>query len=82
MIEAVVVTVAGALAGVVLLAVLTALLAPFAAAHYGLLVQPGFVAGPELLLLAAVVAVGVLASMWPGYRAYKLSLADGLTPRV
>jgi putative ABC transport system permease protein len=81
-IEAVVITATGALAGVALLAVLTALLAPVAAARYGLLIEPGFVAGPELMLLAAVVAVGVLASMWPGYRAYKLSLADGLTPRV
>ena len=82
MIEAVGITVAGALAGVAILAVLTAVLAPLAAARYGLLIEPGFVAGPELVLLAAVVAVGVLASVLPGYRAYKLSLADGLTPRI
>ena len=82
MIEAVGITVAGALAGVALLAVLTALLAPLAAARYGLLIEPGFVAGPELMLLAGIVAVGVLASVLPGYRAYKLSLADGLTPRL
>ena len=82
MIEAVGITVAGALAGVALLAALTALLAPLAAARYGLLIEPGFVAGPELMLLAGVVAVGVLASVLPGYRAYKLSLADGLTPRL
>ena len=82
MIEAVGITVAGALAGVALLAVLTALLAPLAAARYGLLIEPGFVAGPELMLLVGVVAVGVLASVLPGYRAYKLSLADGLTPRI
>jgi putative ABC transport system permease protein len=82
MIEAVGITVTGALAGVAILALLTAVLAPLAAARYGLLVEPGFVAGPELVLLAAVVAVGVLASVLPGYRAYKLSLADGLTPRI
>jgi putative ABC transport system permease protein len=34
------------------------------------------------VLLASVVAVGVLASLIPGYRAYRLSLADGLTPRL
>jgi putative ABC transport system permease protein len=33
-------------------------------------------------LLGAVVAVGLLASLVPGYRAYRLSLADGLTPRL
>jgi putative ABC transport system permease protein len=36
----------------------------------------------ELRLLGLVVAVGTLASLLPGYRAYRLSLADGLTPRV
>jgi putative ABC transport system permease protein len=81
-IEAVGVTVAGAVVGVALLALLTAALAPLAMARYGLLIEPGFVAGPELVLLAAVVAVGVLAAVLPGYRAYKLSLADGLTPRI
>jgi putative ABC transport system permease protein len=34
----------------------------------------------ELLLL--VMATGFLASLIPGYRAYRLSLADGLTPRL
>jgi putative ABC transport system permease protein len=82
MMEAVGITVIGALAGVVLLGVLTLALAPFAAARYGLIIEPTFIAGGEGALLAAVVAVGVLASLVPGYRAYRLSLADGLTPRL
>ena len=32
-------------------------------------------------LLGAVLAAGLLASLLPGWRAYRLSLADGLTPR-
>ena len=80
--EAVGITLLGALIGVVLLGLLTALLAPFAAAHYGLIIEPVFIARSELVLLAAVVSVGVLASLLPGYRAYKLSLVDGLTPRL
>ncbi len=80
--EAVGVTVAGAALGTVLLAVLTFALAPLAAAQYGLVVQPVIATVSELRLLAAVVTVGVLASLIPGYRAYRLSLADGLTPRV
>lgn len=36
----------------------------------------------ELILLAAILACGLLASLVPGWRAYRLSLADGLSPRV
>jgi putative ABC transport system permease protein len=75
-------TVLGALLGVALLAIATVALAPFAAAHYGLIIEARFIDRSELLLLAAVVSVGVLASLLPGYRAYKLSLSDGLTPRL
>ena len=82
MMEAVGMTVLGAFLGVVLLGVLGASLAPLAAARYGLIIEPRFIASEELILLAAVVGVGVLASLLPGYRAYKLSLADGLTPRL
>jgi putative ABC transport system permease protein len=35
-----------------------------------------------LQLLLLVMATGFLASLIPGYRAYRLSLADGLTPRL
>ncbi|MGZ8268230.1 MAG: ABC transporter permease [Burkholderiales bacterium] len=81
MIEAVGMTVLGAVAGIVILGIAAAALAPVAA-QYGLLMAPRFIAGSELVLLSAVVAVGMLASLLPGYRAYKLSLADGLTPRL
>jgi putative ABC transport system permease protein len=33
-------------------------------------------------LAAAVLVAGVLASLVPAWRAYRLSLADGLSPRV
>ena len=36
----------------------------------------------QWLLLAAVLAAGFTASLVPGWRAYRLSLADGLSPRV
>jgi putative ABC transport system permease protein len=82
MMEAVGITVVGAAVGVALLALLAAALAPIAAARYGLVIEPRFLASEELVLLAAVVSVGVLASLLPGYRAYRMSLADGLTPRL
>ncbi len=76
------VTVAGAIAGTLLLTLLTALLGPWLEAHYGLLARLTWPDLAELELLAWVIAVGTLASLLPGYRAYRLSLADGLTPRV
>ncbi len=80
--EGLFITVLGALLGVALLALLTALLAPLAQAHFGLAFRARWVSADELRLLGAVVAVGLIASLAPGYRAYRLSLADGLTPRL
>lgn len=80
--EATSVAFGGAVLGAILLAALTAALAPAAALHYGLVLRLRVIDGSELLLLAAVVVVGLLASLVPGYRAYRLSLADGLTPRL
>ena len=36
----------------------------------------------EWQLMGAVLAGGLLASLVPGWRAYRLSLADGLSPRI
>jgi putative ABC transport system permease protein len=80
--EGLCVTVLGALIGVILLTLLTALLAPFAQSHFGLVIQPEWISVEEFMLLLSVVGVGLCASLVPGYRAYKLSLADGLTPRL
>jgi len=76
------VTLAGALAGVLLLTLLTFALGPWLEAHYGLLLKLALPSLEELRLLGLVIVVGTLASLLPGYRAYRLSLADGLTPRV
>jgi len=76
------VTLLGALCGVALLAALTVAAAPLAQARFGIVLQPRLLSSPELAWLALVVLVGALASVVPGYRAYRLSLADGLTPRL
>lgn len=80
--EGLFITVLGALFGVALLALLTTLLGPLAQAHFGLTIRASWASSEELVLLGAVVAVGLAASLFPGYRAYRLSLADGLTPRL
>ncbi len=76
------VTLAGALVGLLLLTLLTAALGPWLEAQYGLLLKLTLPSVEELRLLGWVILVGTLASLLPGYRAYRLSLSDGLTPRV
>lgn len=82
MIEGAGITLLGALFGVALLSVVIAAAAPFATANYGLTIAPFSIGTTEIALLAAVVAVGLFASLIPGYRAYRMLLADGLTPRT
>jgi putative ABC transport system permease protein len=76
------VTLAGAVVGTLLLTALTAVLGPWVEAQYGLILRLALPSVAELELLGWVILVGTLASLLPGYRAYRLSLADGLTPRL
>ena len=80
--EGLAITLGGIILGVVALALLTLALAPILQTNYGLAIKLSFVSADELQLLLLVLIVGVLASLVPGYRAYKLSLADGLTPKI
>ena len=80
--EGLFITLLGCVLGVALLALLSAAVGPLVQARYGIEVVQRFVSAEELRLLAAVVFVGLAASLVPGYRAYRLSLADGLTPRL
>jgi len=82
MLESLAMTMLGALLGVALLDIATVLGAPLLQARYGLVIQSTLLAANELPLLGAVIGIGLLVSLVPGYRAYRLSLADGLTPRL
>ena len=62
-------------------ALLTLAAAPFLQANFGITLGTGFLRAGEWLLLAAVLAAGILASLLPAFRAWQLSLADGLSPR-
>ncbi len=80
--EGVAVAAIGAALGALLVAVFVAVLAPWLQAHYGLALRAGLPAPAEWQLLGGIIAVGALASLLPGWRAYRLSLADGMTPRL
>lgn len=81
-IEGLVVVTAGALLGVLGLIVLSLFAAPFLEAHLGISFATGMLSVEAWQLLLLVMATGFLVSLVPGYRAYRLSLADGLTPRL
>lgn len=76
------VTCAGALLGVAMLGVLGASLESYLRSQYGLVLHTQLLSLAELKLIGMVVAAGFLVSLLPGYRAYRVSLADGLTPNL
>ncbi len=80
--EGLLVTASGVLLGALACWGAVALLGPWVQAQFGIglrLLPPGVA---EWQLMAAVLAGGLLASLVPGWRAYRLSLADGLSPRI
>ena len=82
MLESLGLTILGALLGIALLDAITLLGAPLVQAHYGIVMHPTLLTLAELPLLCTVICIGLLVSAVPGYRAYRLSLADGLTPKT
>ena len=80
--EGALVMLAGCVLGVVCLWALSLGAGPQIAAHFGILLPGTPLTLAEVRWLGWVIAGGAAASLLPGWRAYRLSLADGLTPRV
>lgn len=80
--EGLMVTGGGLLLGLVLLYAASAAAAPFVQARLGIDLALRGLSSGELAWLAAIAVASLLACLIPGYRAYRLSLADGLTPRL
>ncbi len=80
--EGAVVTVGGAAVGLLLVNAMFLAFGSFAQARVGVALRPVSPTGEELMLLTAVVITGMMASLCPGYRAYRLALADGMSPRL
>ena len=77
-----VVTLLGVVLGVAATAVVILLAGPWLQATYGLGLRWSAPTAPQWWLLGAIVLAGFLASLVPGWRAYRWSLADGLSPRT
>lgn len=80
--EGVLVTAAGALLGLVLLTIASSLAAPWLLDRLGVVLGTRWPGHEELALIGAVIATGLVASLIPGWRAWRMSLADGLTPKL
>jgi putative ABC transport system permease protein len=80
--EGAMVTVLGVALGLVMAVLGIALLSPWLQAQFGLTLSLSEPTLNEWLLMASLLVAGWLASLLPGIRAYRLSLADGLSPRI
>ena len=80
--EAGLLTFCGVLLGTALLYGALIVLRPFIDRTYGLNIAIDFLTPDQLAVLAGIVAAGFLAGLLPALRAYRLSLADGMTVRT
>jgi putative ABC transport system permease protein len=80
-IEGALLTAAGIVFGVLAWLVAFFFLGPWAGERYGAALRVSWLTPTESALLACVFLAGVVASLIPGWRAYRLSLADGLSPK-
>ena len=82
LLESALLTVVGVFLGVLLVYAILWVLRPWIAAHFGIHVPIAGLTRTDATLLTAVVAAAVLMSAYPAWRAYRNSLADGLTIRL
>jgi len=80
--EGALVTLAGALLGAAAAAMAVLAAGPWVQERFGITLQATAPTPEQWALFGAVLLAGMLASLVPGWRAYRLSLADGLTPRT
>jgi putative ABC transport system permease protein len=80
--EGAMVTLLGAALGSVGALVFSALAGPWLQSRFGITLQLSAPTETQWWVLFSVVLAGLLASLVPALRAYRLSLADGLSPRT
>lgn len=76
------VTLVGIVLGIAAAALGLVIAAPWVLAQYGIVLRPLVLGPAEWQWLGMLAAGGLLASAVPGWRAYRLSLADGLQARL
>lgn len=81
-IEGVLITSTGVILGLILQYLSLWLLSPFLLSHYGVSVSIGLPSIDEWCVLGYIMMAGIIASIIPAIHAYRMSLADGLIPRI
>jgi putative ABC transport system permease protein len=81
-VEAGLLSLLGVLAGTALSYLLLISAQPLIMSHFGIYVRVAVLRPEELMILAGIVGAAVLMGLIPAWRAYRNSLADGLTIRV
>lgn len=81
-IEGFIIVVAGSLLGLAGLGILGMVAAPLLQTYLGISHVSWVLSAESWQLLIMVMATGLLVSLIPGYRAWRMSLADGLIPRI
>jgi len=79
--EGALLTATGVAVGLAAWALAIAVASPWIEARFGVSLTLSAPSETEALLVGAVLLAGTVASLLPGWRAYRLSLADGLSPR-
>lgn len=82
LLESLVLGLLGAAGGLLLLTAASLAAGPWLAQNWGIVLHSASPSGEELGLLAAIVATCLLAGLLPAWRASRLALADGLSPRL
>jgi putative ABC transport system permease protein len=80
--EAALITFGGVLVGLVATYGVTAIASGWAQSRFGIALRLEPPAAGEWTVVGAMLAAGLIAGLLPGLRAYRLSLADGLSPRI
>jgi putative ABC transport system permease protein len=80
--EGMLVTVVGMALGTLALVFSALAAGPWLQSHFGLIIELAEPTNSQWVILFALLVTGCLASLLPGWRAYRLSLADGLSQRI
>jgi len=80
--EGMLVTLVGMALGALALVLAALAGGPWLQSRFGLIIELAEPTTSQWIILGALLVTGWLASLLPGWRAYRLSLADGLSPRT
>jgi putative ABC transport system permease protein len=82
LVEAAVLTIAGLAAGMVMLAAATLIADPILSSQFGIRMGLDLISSREAGFMAAILCAGLLAALVPAFRVYRMTLSDGLSPRL